>query len=191
MRLKAVRVLSVLTILAFSVVFLFARRAGSDPPPPPPSECALTIKIDDHPGESTVVPDAIDVDSFSWGVNRPASEHHGDDRVDFSDFSFVKRIDKSSPKLMLSSADRVTVPTATFEARRAGRSDPYLKYTLEDVMVTGYKPGGTCDGGNTPMEEVSLSFSKVTQEYTRQAGDGGTSESVRTCFDIRTHRPCR
>src|SRR5712664_3838414 len=108
MRLKAVRFLSVLTILAFSVVFLFARKAGSDPPPPQ-SDCALTIRIDGHPGESTVVPDAINVDSFSWGVNRPASEHHGDVRHDFSDFSFVKTIDKSSPKLMLSSADRARV----------------------------------------------------------------------------------
>ncbi len=54
----------------------------------------------------------------------------------------------------------------TIEMRRAGavQVQPYLIIVMENTMVSGYQIGGGSQG-NSPMEEVTFTFQKITLEY--------------------------
>jgi len=127
------------------------------------------------PGESTDAAHTswIEVLSFSHGVSQPASGSPSDrggrsaERCNHGDFSIVHAMDKASPALALACCNGEHIGEVSVELCRAtGSKLPYMKWKMEDVLVTSVSPGGASQGGETvPMESVTFNYGKVTWTY--------------------------
>ena len=144
------------------------------------------LKIDVIPGESTddKHKDWIEVLSYSCGVSQPASGSSSTagarsaERCNHNDFSVVKALDKSSPKLFLACCNGTHIKEVKIElCRAAGDKTKYMEYKLSDVIISSYRPGGSAQGGETlPLEEVSFNYGKIELSY--------------TATDHKTGKPC-
>ena len=153
------------------------------------------MSIPGVPGESTSVPNGIDLFAFSWGLQN--SSHPlatgggaGRSRPQFNEFSVTKRLDKSSPLLMLGAAEGTHYATVTISCRKVGgeREQEYLKYVLTDALVSSYHSSGSSD---IPTDSISLNFSRVEFTYHPQNPDGTLGHPVVACWDLRSERSCR
>lgn len=142
--------------------------------PSPAFDCFL--EIEGIPGESTDDrhTEWIDVLSYSWGVSQPGSglvssgSTRSAERADYMDFSVVKTIDKTSPKLALYCSSGTHLDEVTLELCRAEEDKQrIMAYKMEDVIVSSVRPSGPTQGGEAlPLEEVSFSYGKITWTYT-------------------------
>lgn len=132
--------------------------------------------------------DEIDVLAWSWGMSQSGSFHHGGGggagKANFQDISVTKWVDKSSPVLMLYCANGDHFPKAKLTVRKAGKKPlEYIIITMTKVMVTSVSTGGS--GGEDKLtENVSLNFSDVKVEYSKQKDDGGGEAPVTFAWDI-------
>src|SRR5512140_520057 len=100
------------------------------------------LKIDGIEGESQDAKhkNEIDVESWSWGETQvgahAAGGGGGSGKVDMHDFSFVMKVNKASPKLLLSCANGEHIKKAVLICRKAGKDQQeYMKLTLSDLLV--------------------------------------------------------
>lgn len=151
------------------------------------------LKIDGIPGESTddKHKDWIEVLSYSHGLSQPSSVSSATggrtaERVNIQDFSVVKVLDKSSPPLALATCDGRHINKVEVElCEAAGSKHLYMKYTMENVIVSSVRPGGSSQGGETkPLEEVSFNFGKIRWEYTPINAKGQPGSPQRTGWDL-------
>jgi len=146
------------------------------------------LKIDSVPGEShdSHHPDEIPVTAFAWGETSgatPASSGHGAGKDQMEAFHFAAVTSKASPKLMLLCANGKHVKSAVLVARRSGPANQeYLKITLTDVMVSSYEVAGS--SGDVTVDEVSLSFAKVSIDYKPQNANGSLGAVVHAGWDL-------
>jgi type VI secretion system secreted protein Hcp len=142
----------------------------------------MFLKIEGVDGESTddKHKKEVEVLSFSWGIaqQRSASASSAGSlsaqRADFHDFSIVKAIDIASPKLALACADGTHLKSIRLEICRAGGDkQPYMEYKFTDVLVTGFRPGGSGHSESLPLEEVSFAYGKAEWAYTKTDVVGG------------------
>jgi type VI secretion system secreted protein Hcp len=157
------------------------------------------IKIEGIPGESSddKHKDWIEVLSFSYGVSQKSSGAASTgggasaERADFADFSIVKTLDKSSPKLFEACALGKHLKTVTIELCRAGGDKvKYMEYKLENCIVSSFRPGGSAAGGETlPLEEVAFNFGKIQISYTQQKReDGSGGGQVAAGWDLQANK---
>ena len=155
------------------------------------------VKIDGIQGESTDEKhkDQIEALSFSWGATQPASVASATggrtaERVNVQDFSFVKVLDKSSPILFQACCDGRHIKEVTVElCEAASDKHPYMKYKLENVIISSVRPGGSAQGGETkPLEEISLNFGKVTLEYTPVDSKGKPGSPQRAGWNLEENK---
>ncbi|HTS61413.1 MAG TPA: type VI secretion system tube protein Hcp [Candidatus Acidoferrales bacterium] len=138
------------------------------------------LKLDGIKGESTDSKhkDEVDVLSFSWGAHQTSSHAtgtgSGSGKVDVQPFSFVHKIDKSSPILFQKCCTGEHIASGLFTVRKAGGTQlEYLKIKLSDVLISSIRPGGSSHGADDiPLEEVSLTFDKVEVDYQPQGPKG-------------------
>jgi type VI secretion system secreted protein Hcp len=138
------------------------------------------LKLGDIKGETgdSVHKDEIEVLSFHFGVSNQGSSGAGSGggsgKCQVQDFSFVKKVDKSSPVLFQHCATGTHVKDAMFVVRKAGGTQlEYLKIKLVDILVSSVRPGGSSQGSeDIPMEEVSLNFTQIQIDYQPQGPDG-------------------
>ena len=121
----------------------------------------------------------IEVMDWDWGMHNNASfELTGAKAAQHTRFAHLnihKKLDKSSPTLMLYCAYGTKIPEATLICRKNDGGVPvdYLKIQLKDVKVQSLNwpvKGGSDVGGFT--EVLELSFHKVEAEYKMQIADG-------------------
>ncbi len=134
------------------------------------------LKVDQVPGESSdhKHKDWIEILSFHWGVSQPASGSastaggRSAERCNHTDFSVVKTLDKATAKLFLACCKGTHIKEVTIElCRAADDKQKYMEYKLSDVIVSGVRPGGSSQGGETlPLEEVSFNYGKIELKYT-------------------------
>jgi type VI secretion system secreted protein Hcp len=157
------------------------------------------IKLDGIPGESTddKHKDWIEILSFSMGVSQPtagaASTGGGaaSQRANFQDFSFVKTLDKASPKLALACADGTHVKEIKMELCRAGGDKvKYYEIKMSQCIISSYRPGGSSKGGETlPLEEISIDYGKIEWTYSQQKRtDGSGGGQVATGWDLTANK---
>ena len=154
------------------------------------------LKLDGIEGESADSKHAkeIDVDSWSWGEfqSRPAAPSGGGagtGKVSFHDFSFVKKIDKASPKLMLACATGKHIKSARLAVRKAGQGQlDYLTFTFLDVVVSSYQTGGAEASGLAPVDQVSLSYARIEVEYKAQKPDGSFVVAGQFKYDLKLNK---
>ena len=151
------------------------------------------LELDGIPGESIDAqrPGAIEIQSFSFGASNSGTivgGGGGAGKVSFSDITFSKNLDKSSPILYLHCAQGKHIPKATLYVRKSGSDKPveYYVITLSDVLVTSVQTSG---GGGLPMESLSLNFAKIEFSYAAQKPDGSLESPVKSGWNIATNMP--
>jgi len=153
------------------------------------------LKIQGIKGESvdSKHKDEIVVESFSWGVTNSGAGYAGSagratGKATPSDFTVMKKIDKSSPDLFAACASGKHTPTMVLTIRKAGGTPlEYLKYKFHEVMVSSYQAGGSA-GGDLPTESVSFNYAKVEIEYVAQDSKGAGMSPVGTGYDFSANK---
>lgn len=157
------------------------------------------LKIDGLPGESTDEKhkEWLEVLSYSHGISQPKSGSTSSGgsmtsmRCDHQDFSFVKVLDKTSPKLALYCSNGTHIKEVTLELCRAGGDkQKYMQYKMNDVIVSGVRPGGTSQGGETlPLEEISLAYVKIEWVYIQlDPRTGQPKGEVKAYWDLEANK---
>jgi type VI secretion system secreted protein Hcp len=133
----------------------------------------------------------IDVLSWNFGAKQSGTGQQGGGstagRVEVRDMEIVKYTDKASPLLFFLCCNGTHIAQAVLTIRKAGGGQPleYLKITMEEVLVSGYEPGGNATTDDLIKETVRLNFSKCKLEYTPQESGVGTGGgSITKGFDI-------
>ena len=120
----------------------------------------------DHKGEIQVV-------SWSWGLQSPAAmggSASTTGRTALEELSVTKRVDRSTPTLMLFCRNHTVVPTAVLIVRKAGATPlEYLRIELTNVRITSLK---THSESTELMEQLQLGCTKIKVVYTPQAATG-------------------
>jgi type VI secretion system secreted protein Hcp len=134
------------------------------------------LKVDGIDGECTDEKHKhwIEVLSYCHGVSQPSSGAASSggarsaERCDHQDFSIVKTLDKTSPKLTLFCCNGRHIQNVKMELCRAVENkEKYMEYVMTDVIVSSVRPGGSAQGGEAlPLEEVSFNYGKITWNYT-------------------------
>jgi len=135
----------------------------------------------------------IHIESFSWSEHQIGTASHGGGmgagKVSMQDIHFTKKVDKSSPKLMLACADGEHIKKATLTCRKAGKDQQeFLKYTFSDVLVSSYSIGSSAGGDHLPMEQISMNYSKIELEYKEQTAAGTLGGTVKAGWDVKANK---
>ncbi len=143
----------------------------------------MYLKIEGIKGDSTDSKhkDWIEVQSFTHSINQAtggATSAQGvmtGGRADHGDFSFVKRIDASTPTLAKFCCSGKPITKVEFELCRAmGDKTCFMKYFFEDSVISKVGPQGTSEGDDLiPLEEVGLRYGVIKWEYTPTDPKGG------------------
>ena len=158
----------------------------------------LFLKIDGLPGECTddKHKDWIQLLSFSTDITHPSTAGTGGAaatpaRADFHDFSIVKYLDKTSPKLALASASGFRVSEIKLELCRAGGDKfKFMEYKMNNCVITSWKNGGNARAVDVvPVEEVAFHFGKIQYTYSQQKRpDGSGGGNVTSNWDLMANK---
>lgn len=81
-----------------------------------------------------------------------------------SEMAIVKPIDCASPYLFTQACVGKALPEVTLDlCNTAGQPSPYKRYTLQDVLVSGYHLHA--ETGDYPLEMLTLNFTGMEQRY--------------------------
>ena len=118
----------------------------------------------------------VDIDSFSWGANHPASFEHGSGGATaaamVSEFVVSKKVDSSSHALFqaLVQASHIdTVELEVIKVSSGGTKFAWYKLKLSPVMITSLHASGA---GDPYMESVSMAYGKMEFTYVPQDDKG-------------------
>lgn len=158
---------------------------------PQAAEMAGKTTIEMRGGKSTPVLTGkqIDVQSFSWGVannGTTVGAGAGAGKANFSDFSFTKKADESSPGLMQACAVGEHYTDVTLNVRKTGTAkggQPYLTIKFTDVIISGFQQSGPGDEG--PEEQVSLNYAKIDVTYRESKADGSLGAPFAGGYDLQ------
>ena len=146
------------------------------------------LELDGIPGESTDAryPRMIRLNSFSLGVQSVAVG-----KPVFSDVSFSKQLDKSSPLLYLNSASGKHLKQAILHLVARSGTGQFEFYTvkLTDVVITSVSTSGSALSDTLPLESFSLNFTKIEFTYTPQKPDGTADVAVKSGWDLINNVP--
>ncbi|HBO0859715.1 type VI secretion system tube protein Hcp [Pseudomonas aeruginosa] len=142
------------------------------------------LKIDGIPGESLDEKhkDWIEVLGYNYGATQAtsatASSSGGasSERVNLTDLTVRKFVDKSSPKLFEAVAKGQHIKEIVLNVNRAGGGEKvtYFTITLEEVVVSSIDHTGASDGdGDLPVEVVTFNFARIKTTYTQQKRSDG------------------
>lgn len=152
------------------------------------------LKIDGVDGESTDSKHKgeIELESFSWGASQSGTKGAGtglaSGKVSVQDFQFSMKISKASPKLFASCCTGDRFKTAVLVARKAGKmQQEYMKMTLSDCLVSKYQAAGS-QSEILPIDQISLSFSKIEVEYKEQKADGSLAGATKAGWDLKINK---
>ena len=155
------------------------------------------LKLDGVKGETTDagMAGATEVYSFSWGASNPVtigsqSTGSGGGKVSLSSFSFMKKLDSSSPTLLKNCCTGTHFATGSLELRKAGGEQAvYLKYDFEEVYVESYQVSGSSGGDDTPTESLSVTFKSILMTYSQQGAGGKMVPGKPAGWDVTTNKP--
>lgn len=135
----------------------------------------IFLKISTIPGESTddKHKDWIELESFSVGVSQPMTAVSSSggartaERCNHSDFTFVKSVDKATPKLFAACCKGEHIPEATVAIHRnTGEKQKYLEFKMYDVVVSHVSPAASSKGESLPVESGAFNYGKIEWIYT-------------------------
>jgi type VI secretion system secreted protein Hcp len=132
--------------------------------------------------------DWIQLSSFQWGVGRGISSPtgHSSNRESsapsVSEITVSKATDVATDGLLDAALQGEGVKVEIdFCKTEKGKLEVYLKYDLEDCMISGYS---ISSGGDMPSESISLNFTKIETAFTAELASGKAGEKKRIIYDI-------
>ena len=153
----------------------------------------MFLKITDVKGESKDKQHSgeIEIESFSWGATQLGTSSHGTGggagKVSMQDFHFVMRNNSASPTLFLFCANGKHLKEAKLTCRKAGgKQENFLVVTMSDVLISSYQTGGS-QGGEVPMDQIGLNYSKIEIDYLAQDEKGITKSAGKKWWDMKTN----
>jgi type VI secretion system secreted protein Hcp len=143
------------------------------------------MKIGDISGESVDDKhrDWIEVLSFNWEATQALTGG----TIAAQDFSFVLKVDKSSPLLFKYFATGGKIDNAIIAVRKAGDRLDFMEYKLTDVIVSSFSPA---THARTPSQDLQVTGG-VPGAITNvvQATTGGTGDAVAAAgFNFRAQK---
>jgi type VI secretion system secreted protein Hcp len=147
-------------------------------------------------GESTVVKDAIEVDSFDFGIENQisigaATTGAGAGKATFHAFTIKKPVDAASPFLFEASATGGHYNIVRLVLRRSGvqgSGKPYLVFTFKLVGVKSIDWSGH-SGGDRPVEQVVFEYGSLVITYMKQNPDGSLGSPTSTGWNRVSNVP--
>lgn len=154
----------------------------------------MFIKIDGIEGESldAIHKNEIEVLSWRWAGSQHSNMHSGSGggagKATVEDFMFTHYTDKASPNLLSYCLTGKHIKNIAFVIRKAG-GDPleYMTIKFTDVIITRVGMAGSVEDESRPREEVTFSFTKVTQDYVMQNAEGSKSGVVSASYDVKAN----
>ena len=117
------------------------------------------------------------IDSFSHSLVNPLTRKIGNsdrtsDGPQFSQMSFSKVMDISTPLLYQACANNRILGSATISVTRVEGATQMLtiQYVLGDAMIESISTSGSA-GSDLPYDNFTINFSSITSEYTKQKPD--------------------
>lgn len=141
------------------------------------------MMITSIPGETTSVghKNGIDVLSFSWGTTSASHMLTGvgltPGRVTFNSLTILKRIDKASPLLFLSSASGANLGTVTLYLESPtldGKIFDAGSIALANTRVASFQFSSNTSA-EVPTETITLNFTKIVYTYSAPSSGGPVS----------------
>lgn len=140
----------------------------------------IHLKIEGIEGESLneYHSNEIDVLNWSWGLTQSGTAQlgpgAGSGKVNVNDMHFSKYVDKSTPPLIKAACAGTHIPSATLTVSKAGGDSPvdYVKIDFTEILVSSYSTGGSSDGLDRVVEQISFNFRKFVVTYTPQDATG-------------------
>jgi len=162
-----------------------ALAASAAIPAPAMAAYDMFLKLDNVTGESTSkgFEKWIRIEAYSSGFSNSGTTHQGGGggagKVNCQDVGFSKPFDRSSIDLFKGVTTGKHFQKAELDFVRTGREGPgngvFLKYVLEEVLVTSLSDSGASGGDTVPDENFSLNFAKMTITYNVQDSKGSVT----------------
>ncbi len=118
----------------------------------------------------------IEVLGWSWGIHGKSDLATGapSGRATVRELKIVKRVDKASTALLGATRSNEEIKEATLTLRKTGKTPlEFLKIKIESGRVVSVDiDAGDKGGSSTLVETITLSFNKITVDYTPQGPDG-------------------
>ena len=150
------------------------------------------LKLDGIAGEATDSnhKDEIQLLSYSWGGSQTTSVAgtggSGAGKVDLSDLSIMKYLDKASSPIFKALVSGTHIKTGVLSAVKAGSSGkPFLKISLEELFVTSLQISGSSE---IPTESVSFSYNKIKYEYWTQNEQGVLTATGAVTYSLKENK---
>jgi type VI secretion system secreted protein Hcp len=152
------------------------------------------LKLDGVEGESSDSKHKgqIDISSWSWaetqGTHAQVLGGMTSGKVQATGLQFTSHCSKASPKFLLACAEGEHFKKAVLICRKAGtEQQEFLTITMSEVLVTAYHIGGG-SGGPLPVDNVTLTFSKMEVEYKEQSSKGTVGAPVKAGYDFKANK---
>jgi type VI secretion system secreted protein Hcp len=139
----------------------------------------------------------IECQSVQWGVGRgwsgaaSGTGSHTSGKPSFSEITFTKHLDFSSPKLMEFVASGAVIKTATLHVVKSSGEEKvsYLVYEFTNCALSGYSLSDQ-QGGGTPTDSFSMAYAtfKMLYNQTSTAKDGAEG-TVPAGWDLAANVP--
>lgn len=156
----------------------------------------LCLKIDGIEGEATIegYEKQISCQSFSHSVHNHlhtdvSNVGRSRGRVEHSDFTVSKYMDKSSPLLNFKCCIGANIGTIVFTVLRTtgdAAHKPQVIYTMENAMVSAIAVAG--GGSDSPIETVSFNYTKVKWEVKVQDEKSAEPGSIASEWDVTINK---
>ena len=130
----------------------------------------------------------ITLESFSWGEEQVIANNAdgaATGKPKAGQLKVAGPVQQSSPKLMLACAAGThfqKVQLVVINTRNT--ASPFLKFELEEVLVSSYEVGGSSNSNQLPLDNFSLNFVKLAQSFVPQNPDGTFGAEIRAGFNF-------
>ena len=158
---------------------------------------AIYLEYDGVKGNVTAegYKDHIAVLSVQFGVGRGISMEAGNisnretTRPSLSEITVTKEADNSVTAIFKEAVTGNAGKKAVIKFVRSGadKVQQYMDYTLEDCLVSGYSISADSEGA--PMEQITLSYSKIMINYTDYDKTNKSGNPQRVGYDLTTAKP--
>jgi type VI secretion system secreted protein Hcp len=109
------------------------------------------------------------------------------ERANHSDLSITKYLDQATRQLLKAHWNGTQFETVSLDCLRAAGEESvnYLSIEMEDVIISNYSI--SAGGGDIPVENLSLAYSKITYAYDRKKKQDGDPEGeAQVSHDLKT-----
>lgn len=179
-----------LLIVMLTIVTLVCAWPMSAAVAAPVSHHPILLKLNGIKGESqdgnSLYKDAIEINSFSFGVTNPVSVLKGGGggagKAKYTDFSLTKYLDSASLTLLKNLASGHAIQDGTLYFFKTGQDKPYLTIQLNEIFVTSQQQGVT-DSDDRMSESITLMAAQMTFTYTQYGTDGRVVSTQTVAID--------